>query len=385
MRLSGVSTSLLVRMAFAAISGGTGLCATLSIPNQVAGAGDGIIAPVTLSSQGQAISSIQFDLLWEPAVAIQAATGSQVGLSSKVLYAAASGTNVLRFIVTGVNQGPISDGEILRVFIAVSPNAAPGVAHIALSNLVAAGPAGETVPIQSAPISIQIGSSSVAGALQPQGILSAASLLSGPVGPGEIVTLFGTFASGSAASSPPSLLFNGIPAPILYSGANQINAVVPFGIDLGGPVNVEVLSATRQIAQISAPTAMAAPAIFTQTATGTGPGAILNQDLTINSFSNPAPRDSIVTLFATGFGILNPPAIDGEPATSIATTLLPVTATVGGIAAEVTYAGAAPGLIAGAVQINVHIPKATAPDLSTPISLSIGSASTPAGVTVSIQ
>jgi uncharacterized protein (TIGR03437 family) len=164
-----------------------------------------------------------------------------------------------------------------------------------------------------------------------------------------------------------------------------VNAIVPFGVDLTAPVTVEVRSRARQIALVSVPSAITAPAIFTQTATGTGPGAILNQDLTVNSFANPAPRNSIIMVYGTGFGALNPPAIDGQIATAADDTMLPVTATIGGIPADVTYAGAAPGLIAGAVQINVRIPDAATADLSASISLSVGSTTTPAGVTVSIQ
>jgi uncharacterized protein (TIGR03437 family) len=385
MRRSGSWPSFPVLLAFATLSVGTGVCATLSIPNQIASAGASVIAPVTFSSQGQIVSSVQFDLEWDQAIDIQTATGAQVGSSSKVLYASAPATHVLRFVIVGMNQGPISDGELIRAFISLSPNAVPGVAQINLTHLVAASPDGQTVAIQAASAVVQITTGGSTGSLQPQGILNAASLLLGPVAPGEIVTLLGSLALGSPSSPSPTLLFNGVPAPVIYSGGNQVNAIVPFGIALGGAVNVELRSQTQPIAKVSVPTAVVAPAIFTQTATGTGPGAILNQDLTVNSFANPAPRNSIIMVYGTGFGTLNPPAMDGQIATAPATTMLPVTATIGGIPADVTYAGAAPGLIAGAVQINVRIPAAAAPDLSAPISLSLGSAITPAGVTVSIQ
>ena len=386
MRRSGGWATFPVLLAFATIPAHPGVCATLSIPNLVAGAGASVIASVAFSSQGQAISAVQFDLEWDQAIDIQAATSAQIGASSKVLYASSPATRALRFVIIGMNQGPISDGEIIRAFISLSPNAVPGVAQINLTHLFAASPDGQTVPIQAATAVVQISTSGSTGSLQSQGIFNAASLLSGPVGPGEIVTLLGSLALGSTSSSPsPILLFNGVPAPVIYSGGNQVNAIVPFGIALGGAVNVELRSPAQQIAMVSVPTAAAAPAIFTQTATGTGPGAILNQDGTVNSFANPAPRNSIIMVYGTGFGALTPQAIDGQIATAPATTTLPVTATIGGIPADVTYAGAAPGLIAGAVQINVRIPAAAAPDLSAPISLTIGSATTPSGVTVSIR
>jgi uncharacterized protein (TIGR03437 family) len=64
---------------------------------------------------------------------------------------------------------------------------------------------------------------------------------------------------------------------------------------------------------------------------------------------------------------------------------LPVSATIGGVRAEVLYAGAAPGLIAGVVQINVLIPAGVPPNSAAPVSLSAGPYTTPAGVTVSIR
>ena len=64
---------------------------------------------------------------------------------------------------------------------------------------------------------------------------------------------------------------------------------------------------------------------------------------------------------------------------------MPVTARIAGLPAEVTYAGAAPGLIAGGVQINVRLPDSIRPTPVAPVALTIGSATTPPGPTVSIQ
>ena len=56
-----------------------------------------------------------------------------------------------------------------------------------------------------------------------------------------------------------------------------------------------------------------------------------------------------------------------------------------GIPATVTYAGAAPGLINGAIQVNVTVPDTVNPDPVAAISLSMGSFTTQPGVTVSIR
>jgi uncharacterized protein (TIGR03437 family) len=89
---------------------------------------------------------------------------------------------------------------------------------------------------------------------------------------------------------------------------------------------------------------------------GWGPAAALNQDYRLNTAQNPAPRGSVVLLFATGEGMTDQ-AADGVLATPpLAQPLLPITVTVGGRPAEVLYAGAAPGLVAGVLQINARIP-----------------------------
>ena len=100
---------------------------------------------------------------------------------------------------------------------------------------------------------------------------------------------------------------------------------------------------------------------------------------------NPAAAGSVVMVYGTGFGSLDPPAADGEIAGFPARTTLPVSASIGDLPAEVLYAGAAPGLVAGVVQVNLRIPSGLAPNLAAPVSVTIGSATTPAGVTVSIR
>ena len=130
--------------------------------------------------------------------------------------------------------------------------------------------------------------------------------------------------------------------------------------------------------------APAAPAIFAQSNAGMGQGAILNQDLTVNSPKNPAARGSIVVLYGTGFGLLDPQPADGKIVDRGAQTRVAVAASIAGVAAEVTYAGAAPGLIAGVAQINVRIPDGAAPDPAAPITLTVGDAVTPT-VTVAIR
>jgi uncharacterized protein (TIGR03437 family) len=112
----------------------------------------------------------------------------------------------------------------------------------------------------------------------------------------------------------------------------------------------------------------------------------LNQDQTDNSQSNPALGGSIVSVYATGEGQTNPPGVDGKPDDTPAPTpiLQPVTATVGGMNAQIQYAGGVSGLVAGVLQVNVQIPPGLAPSSSVPLVLSIGGKTSQSDVTVAV-
>jgi uncharacterized protein (TIGR03437 family) len=65
--------------------------------------------------------------------------------------------------------------------------------------------------------------------------------------------------------------------------------------------------------------------------------------------------------------------------------LLPVTVKIGGIDAVVQFAGSAPGLVAGLLQVNAAIPPSIAPGASVPVTVSIGSESSQRGVTIAVK
>lgn len=124
------------------------------------------------------------------------------------------------------------------------------------------------------------------------------------------------------------------------------------------------------------------PAILTLDSSGVGPGAILNQDFSVNSPSNPAGRGSIMALFATGAGMMNPVPIDGQvTGDNPPLADLPVSVEIGGSIAQVVYAGAAPGLVAGVLQVNCAVPLDIAPGESVPVNLFVGTFLSPAGAT----
>ena len=90
-------------------------------------------------------------------------------------------------------------------------------------------------------------------------------------------------------------------------------------------------------------------------------------------------------LFATGAGQTDPPGVDGQITGSTQRPLLPVSVRIGGMQARVSYAGAAPGMVAGTLQVNCMVPMESPVGYAIPIVLSVGKTSSQAGVTLAIQ
>ncbi len=225
----------------------------------------------------------------------------------------------------------------------------------------------------------------------------------GVVSPGEIVTLWGTnmgpspgvpFQLSADKKSIPNLLggvqvlFDSTPATLLYVSAAQINAIVPYGVAGNPSTAVQVQYQKQTSNTMSVPVQAAAPGIFSQDQSGTGPGAILNQDSSLNASLSPAAVGSVIQIFLTGGGVTNPAQTDGalapvvEPLPRLVTQ--PVV-TIGGLAAQVTYAGAAPGLIAGLTQIDAYVPSGVKPGLSVPVVVQVGNYQSQAGLTITVK
>lgn len=366
--------------AILALQFGPASAAELSVPTQTLSPGQSAVTAISYSSQGQAVNAIQFDLTWNPPLDLKIATGSQIGASFKNLYLNSIAPGTIRCVIAGLSQAPLADGELLRLFLTASLSSPTGSSAISTANIVASAPDGSPVTVTSAPTPVQItGPPASQQFLQAAGVLNAASLLPGPIAPGEMITLLGLIPQPS-----PTVSINGVPVPIIYSDSYQLNAVVPFGLNTTADATLAV-QGSDQAVNLTIPTAATAPAVFAQSGSGVGPGAILNQDFTVNSSSNPASRGSVIMIYATGLGTLQSAPIDGQPVNDAIPTTLPVTAAIGNVTAPVLYAGSAPGLIAGLIQINVGIPAELAPAAETLVSLTVGGITVPLGITVAVQ
>ncbi len=234
-------------------------------------------------------------------------------------------------------------------------------------------------------------------------INNAASYGPGAISPGENVVIFGTgigpatLAKGTVATNgqiattagDTTVTFDGIPAPIIYASATQTSVMVPYG--LAGRTTTNVVVAYSGVLSSAVPynVVTTAPGIYTLNQQGNGAGAILNQDFTLNSASDPAAKGKAVMIYMTGEGTTNTIPADGAIAPSNGTglykPLLTVTATVGGVPATVQYAGSAPGIVYGVMQVNLVIPDNAPSGANVPIIVSVGGSATQAGVTVAVQ
>jgi uncharacterized protein (TIGR03437 family) len=237
--------------------------------------------------------------------------------------------------------------------------------------------------------------------LRKAAIVRAADFQSGPIAPGEILSFFGlSFGPEELITlgfddqdnaltqlGPTRVLFDGEPAPMIFTAKNQFSAIAPFSLAGKTSVTIQVEVLGRLSNPVEVPVTAAAPGIFTLAQTGQGQGAVLNQDFSVNGPENPAAPGSVLQIFLTGAGQTDPPGINGklipltEPFPRIAAV---VSATIDGRPASIAYAGGAPGLLHGVNQFNVVVPADAAANPAAVLVLSVGGQPTQADVTVAI-
>lgn len=231
-------------------------------------------------------------------------------------------------------------------------------------------------------------------------VVNGASFQPAAVSPGLIATVFGSGIGPAAGAGlhltaaglvdttagDTRVLFDGTPGPILYASSRQVSVVVPYGVAGRARTRVEIEYQGRRSAVAEVQVADSAPAIFTVNSSGTGAAAILNEDATLNAPNNPAARNSVVVIYATGEGQTAPPGVDGQvTGAALKRPALPVRVTIGGQQAEVLYAGSAPGLVSGVLQVNARVPAGVAAGSAAPVVVTVGGAGSQSGVTLSVR
>jgi uncharacterized protein (TIGR03437 family) len=211
---------------------------------------------------------------------------------------------------------------------------------------------------------------------QVSSLVNSASGLVGKVAPNDILSYYDPALTGG----PVAATLNGEAVTVLYSGSGQINIVIPGDVIPGAAVTLQISRGAEVL--LAAPFTVAAvdPALFTLNAQSAGQGAVLNLDYSVNGPAQPAKAGSYLLVYGTGFGAVTQPGADG-----LSRLASGVTATVGGKAADVTYAGLVPGETPGLQQINVHLPADAPPGSAIALQLTIAGVATQTGVTVAID
>ena len=229
-------------------------------------------------------------------------------------------------------------------------------------------------------------------------VVNSASYQADPLSPGGMVTIFGmnlgpaqgtgaqpqngsvsTMLAGAGAS------FGGIAAPLLYVQASQINAVVPYGVALN-TVQLQVEVNRKSSNPLTLTVAPAAPAVFTVNVSGSGQAVVMNQDGSLNSPSNPATRNSVITFYVDGLGQTDPPGVDGQVAGGTPPkAVAPVAVMIGGVNSQVQSAGGAPGTFAGLSQVTVTVPANAASGADISLVLTVGGVPSSDAVTLAIR
>jgi len=219
------------------------------------------------------------------------------------------------------------------------------------------------------------------GPISVSAVQNAASGLTGPVAPGEIVVITGSgLGPAQLISSVPqsdglfgtqlagtTVQINGTPAPLIYTWATQVAAIVPDSVS-GGTAQVTVSYQGQTSASFPVPVAPTAPGIFTVDSTGRGHAASIDQNGAINTA---AQWNDVITLFVTGGGHATNAVVTLYPDDPYFLRMIPVS----GSDVQQTVAGV----------MQIKVPIAYGLDCDVPVVVQVGNASSQAGVTIAMD
>jgi uncharacterized protein (TIGR03437 family) len=359
--------------------------------------------PVSLTITSQAISASPASLTFAYQIGAAAPATQTINVTSNsgTLSFTASASSTPAWLAVTPASGTTGS--------AVTASVVPSVLTTAgtYNGTITITPAGGTAI--TVPVTLTVTGSAVP---QPGTISNSASGAFGAIAPGELITIKGTnlgpatpaqftlTSSGTVSStlSGVQVLFDGIPGTPIYVSPTQINAIVPYEIAGRATTNVTVTYSGQTSAAIPQNVANQAPGIFTASSTGAGQASVLNQNGTLNGpaaglvingtniATTPASVGSVIAIYMTGGGQTSPLSATGTVTPSTTLYKIPgtVTATINGVTATVNFAGAAPGLVTGVIQVNLTIP-AGVTGSALPLAITINGSTTLAGPTIAVQ
>ena len=362
---------------------------------------DGMPVPVALVDGSGVVLGIEDNGLsgtFKPAVALPMGGGSWAALATELPAPVYAGAPYLRQFPSGETvlsvqsaDGRNSPGTLdySRMVVYIGDSSAHGFTNVSEPFSVPPGSNGlwnslfiknavTVTAISGTTIDGVTGLWAIDGRLEYQGavlppavesVTNLASGLAGPAAPGELVTIAGSGVA-PADGSTLAVYFNGIASPLAVPSGDQITAIVPYGIS--GTADVVIDYGGQQTNLFPLGVIDASPEIFTQS--GSGQAIAANQDSSFNSPANPARKGAYLSFWVTGQGAVS--------AGSYQSPMLPVRATLGGVDAEVSFAGL---IYPGVLQVNIKVADNTPSGDAVSLALIIGSEASRKTATVAIQ
>lgn len=213
-----------------------------------------------------------------------------------------------------------------------------------------------------------------------------------PLSPGAIVSFFGQNLADGTAAAPAlplgstlgdaTVLMAANLVPLLFGSAGQLNGVVPSELNVNTSHQILLQRGNTLSIPISVDVGPISPAVFSYPAPGDPPlqGAIVNAvTYGVADPAAPVASGDVLAIFCTGLGAVDQTVPDGAaaPSSPAAKTVLATTVTIGGVNAQVSFSGLAPGF-AGLYQIDATVPSGVTAGNTVPVVVSIGGTRSPA-------
>jgi uncharacterized protein (TIGR03437 family) len=167
-----------------------------------------------------------------------------------------------------------------------------------------------------------------------------------------------------------------------------VNAQVPFGLATNTQQQLVVQRGTTLSVPQDVVVAAAQPGIYTQDASGSGPGIIVDatQSYQLVTAQTPASAGDVLVIYCDGLGAVIPALPTGTPAPlagPLSYTANTVAVTIGGVPASVAFAGMAPGY-PDLYQVNTTLPAGIPAGTQVPVVLTVAGQTSPP-VTISVH
>ncbi len=237
------------------------------------------------------------------------------------------------------------------------------------------------------------------------GVINIGDYQNDGVAPGDIVAIFGSQLAPATVSAPSlplatslssvQVLVNGVPAPLYFVSAGQINFQAPYSLAPGQVATIQVVSGSNTGNLRSVNVLASSPKLLPVATNAGSYGIFINLDGSLTWPANaipgcnchPAKPGDIIVLFGIGFGLTSPAAVEGAAASGQSIPGASVSFgggfTSGSASADSLFTGLVPGL-AGLYQINVQIPPTLYPNPATSVQVKVsGAVSNAANIAIS--